>query len=39
MPDKVKLNKHYVWDILEVKVRHMMGSQPLFFTFNVKTGI
>ena len=48
--DKLKLNKHYIWGILEIdctvislpklitiklwdkiKVRHMMGSQPIFF--------
>ena len=66
-PGKVKLNKHYIWDILEVdwsnmkvtfngkvinllksitaklwdkfKVRHMMGSQPILFHFDVKAGI
>ena len=67
MRDKVKLNKHYIWDILEVdwrdvkvtfngnvinlsksitiklcnkfKVRHMMESQTILFSFNVKAGI
>ena len=67
MPDKVKLNKHYIWDILKVdwseikvtfngkvinlpksitlklwdkfKVRQMMGSQTILFSFDVKTGM
>ena len=67
MPDKVKLNKHYIWDIIEVdwkevkvmfngkvinlpksitikiwdkfKVRHMIESQPLLFSFDVKARI
>ena len=67
MIDKVKLNKHYMWDILEIdwnevkvtfngkvislpkpitvrlwdkfKVRHMMGSHPILFSFDVKTRI
>ena len=65
--EKVKLNKHYIWDIIEIdwsevkvafngkvinmpksisvtlwgkfKVRQMMGSQPILFSFNVKTRI
>ena len=65
-PDKVKLSKHYVWDILEIdwseirvtfngkvinlpksitvklwdklKVRHMMGSQPILFHLMLKQG-
>ena len=64
--DKVKLNKHYIWDILEIdwsevkvtfngrvislpklitiklwdklKVRHMMGSQPILFHLMLKQG-
>ena len=64
--DKVRLNKHYVWDILEIdwsgvkvtfngkvinlpksitvklwdkiKVRHMMGSQPILFHLMLKQG-
>ena len=65
--DKVRLNKHDIWDVLEIdwskikatfngkvihlpkskpvriwdkfKVRHIMGSQPILFSFNVKTRI
>ena len=66
MIDKVKLNKHYVWDILgidwskvkvtfngrvislpqlitiklwdKLKVRHVMGSQSIFFHLMLKQG-
>ena len=66
MMDKVKLNKYYIWDVLEIdwsefkvtfngkainlpksitvrlwdklKVRQMMGSQPLFFHLMLKQG-
>ena len=66
MIDKVKLNKHYIWYILEIdwskikvtfngklinlpklvtvklwdkiKVRHMIGSQPILFHLMLKQG-